>query len=336
LRIRVHFGEDGGMTRLLASTRARLVVTMLAAAAVSGAGKPPAKGEWRYYAADNGSTKYSPLDQINTGNVSKLRVAWRRPQIDAEFAAAHPKMRLTNNYRSTPIMVDGLLYATDAVGIASAFDPETGKTVWQQKIAGEFAGNPGLGGALRAVAYWQEGAEARILTYNRQFLYALDPKTGETLQTFGEAGRVDLSVNGQYLWNAPPLVVRDLVIVGSSMPDQDSASKKSGAVGELRAYDVRTGKHRWTFRVIPGEGEPGTKSWDDESWRFVGAGNVWAPMSADDELGYVYLPTTSATNDMYGGHRPGNNLYANSVVCLDARTGERVFLFQTVQHAVWD
>jgi glucose dehydrogenase len=324
------------MTLPLLSWRGRLIGTLFAAMALSGAGSPPVKGEWRYYAGDNASTKYSPLDQINRSNVSKLRVMWRRPQVEADFAAAHPRLRLSNNYRSTPIMVDGLLYATNAVGVAEAFDPETGKTVWRQKVSEDIAGNPGLGGALRAVAYWRDGSDARIFTYLGRNLYALDPRTGETFPTFGDGGKVDLSVDGQYLWNAPPLVVRDVVVVGSSMPDQDSASKMSGPVGEVRAYDVRTGAHRWTFRVIAGEGDPATKTWDNESWRYVGAGNVWAPMSADDDLGYVYLPTTSATNDMYGGHRPGDNLYANSVVCLDAKTGKRVWYFQTVHHDLWD
>jgi quinoprotein glucose dehydrogenase len=324
------------MTRTVFSWAGRLLALVLAGVAVFGAGPAPVKGEWRSYAADNASTKYSPLDQINSGNVSKLKVAWRRSQIDPEFVAAHPKLRISNNYRSTPIMVDGLLYATNAVGVAEAFDPETGKTVWRQKIDDEFAGNPGLGGALRAVAYWRDGNDARILTYNKQYLYALDAKSGETFSTFGSSGRVDLSVNGQYLWNAPPLVVRDMVIVGSSMPEQDSANKSTGPAGEVRAYDVRTGKPRWTFRIIPTEGDPGTASWDDDSWKRVGAGNVWAPMSADEELGYIYLPTTSATNDMWGGLRPGNNLYANCVVAIDARNGQRVWHFQTVHHDLYD
>src|SRR6185295_14971050 len=254
-----------------------------------------------------------------------LRVAWRRPQIDPDFAAHYPNLRLSNNYRSTPLMAGGVLYATNAVGIAEAFDPETGKTMWRQKVEGDLSGNPGLGGALRAVAYWRDGNEARIFSYYRQHLYALDPKSGEVMPGFGDAGRVDLSVNGQYTWNAPPLVVRDLVVVGSSMPEQDSAAKKGGPSGEVRAYDVRTGKPRWTFRIIPTEGDPGTASWDDDSWKRVGAGNVWAPMSADEELGYIYLPTTSATNDMWGGLRPGNNLYANCVVAIDVKNGQRVW-----------
>jgi glucose dehydrogenase len=313
------------------------MLIVLACAAVSGAGNDtPAKGEWRQYAGDNGSTKYSPLDQINRSNVMKLRVAWRRPQIDAEFAAAYPNLRLSNNYRSTPIMAGGVLYATNAVGIAEGFDPETGRTLWRQKVAGELSGNPGLGGAIRALAYWREGPDARILTYQKQYLYALDPKTGETFSSFGDGGKVDLSVNGQYLWNAPPLVIRDMVLIGSSMPEQDSAAKMEGPAGEVRAFDVRTGKLRWTFRVIPREGEPGIETWDNESWRYTGAGNVWAPMSADDELGYVYLPTTSPTNDMYGGHRPGNNLYSDSIVCLDARTGKMIWHFQTIHHDMFD
>src|SRR5580704_13248664 len=325
------------MTPELQSWSGRLMLIVLACAAVSGAGNDtPAKGEWRQYAGDNGSMKYSPLDQINRSNVMRLRVAWRRPQIDAEFAAAYPNLRLSNNYRSTPIMAGGVLYATNAVGVAEAFDPETGRTLWRQKVAGELSGNPGLGGAIRALAYWREGPDARILTYQKQYLYALDPKTGETFSSFGDGGKVNLGVNGQFLWNAPPLVIRDMVLIGSSMPEQDSAAKMEGPAGEVRAFDVRSGKLRWTFRVIPRDGEPGIETWDNESWRYTGAGNVWAPMSADDELGYVYLPTTSPTNDMYGGHRPGDNLFSDSIVCLDARTGKMIWHFQTIHHDMFD
>src|SRR5215469_14501017 len=325
------------MARVFRSWPARLLLISSTCAALSSAANDTAaKGEWRQYSGDNGSSKYSPLDQISSSNVMKLRVVWRRPQIEAEFLAANPKLRLSNNYRSTPIMAKGVLYATNAVGLAEAFDPETGRTLWRQKVEGDFSGNPGLGGAIRAVAYWNEGSEARILTYHKHYLYALDPKTGEMLKDFGDAGKVDLSVNGQYLWNAPPLVVKDLVVVGSSMPEQDSAARMEGAPGEVRAFDVRTGKPRWTFRVIPREGEPGIETWDQESWRYTGAGNVWAPMSSDDELGYIYLPTTSPTNDMYGGHRPGNNLFSDSVVCLDAKTGKMVWHFQTIHHDLFD
>ena len=296
-------------------------------------------GEWRNYSGDNGAKKYAPLDQINRANVAQLRIAWQRPQVSAEFLAANPKLRLSNNYRSTPIMVGGVLYATNAVGLVEAFDPATGKTIWTQQSAGEESGNPGLGGAIRAVAFWGEGADARVFSYYRQFLYALNPKTGAPIASFGTAGRIDLaalSPSKQFLSNAPPLVVRDLVVIGQSMPDQDSAAKAEGEVGEVRAFDARTGRLRWRFRAIPSEDDPGAKTWESDALRYIGAGNVWAPMAADEELGYIYLPTSSPTNDMFGGHRPGNNLYTSSVVCLDLATGRRVWHFQTVHHDLFD
>ena len=318
--------------------RRRAMVGMLAAAllAATAVSDGQATGEWRHYSGDLASTKYSPLDQINRSNVSRLRIAWRRPQLSADFLKANPTARLSNNYRSTPLMINGVLFATNAVGVAEAFDPETGRSLWSQKIGGDLGGNPGLGGALRAVAQWSGAGERRVFTYHKQYLYALNPETGEVYAGFGSGGRVDLSTNGVYLWNAPPLVVRDVVIVGSSNPDQDSSTKMEGMAGEVRGYDVRTGKLRWTFRVIPREGEPGVETFENEAWRYVGAGNVWAPMSADEELGYVYIPTTSPTNDMYGGHRLGNNLYANSLVCLDASTGKRIWHFQLVHHDLFD
>jgi len=302
-------------------------------------GGPP-KGEWRYYSGDNGAKKYSPLDQINKDNVAKLRVAWRRPHIDPELLAGYQgqPLRLSNNFRSTPIMVNGVLYASNAVGLAEAFDPGTGKTIWLQKPGPE--GIRG-GASNRGVAYWSDASGGRILTHRNQYLYALDPRTGEPFAGFGDGGKVDLNVGlgplyPMYRWGSTPLVVRDVVVMGSSMADQDSASRMEGEPGDVRAYDVRTGKLRWTIHVVPREGEPGTESWDDESWSYTGAGNVWALMSADDELGYVYLPTTSVTNDMYGGHRRGNNLYSDCIIAVEATTGKRVWYFQTVHHDLFD
>ena len=298
------------------------------------------KDEWRYYSGDNGAKKYSPLDQINKDNVAKLRVAWRRPHIDPDLLAGYQgqALRLSNNFRSTPIMVNGVLYASNAVGLAEAFDAGTGKTLWLQK-----PGPEGIRGGTsnRGVAYWSDASGGRLLTHRNQYLYALDPKTGEPVADFGDGGRVDLNVGlgplyPMYRWSSTPLVVRDVVVMGSSMADQDSASRMEGEPGDVRAYDVRTGKLRWTIHVVPREGEPGTETWDDESWRYTGAGNVWALMSADDELGYVYLPTTSVTNDMYGGHRRGNNLYSDCIIAVEATTGKRVWYFQTVHHDLFD
>jgi len=297
--------------------------------------------EWRYYSADNRATKYLPLDQINRDNASRLRMAWRHPQLDPAILSANPQLRISNRYMSTPIMVGGVLYVTNALGLVEALDPATGRTLWTQKPL--VSGPDGLSGGTiaKGVAYWSQGTEARILTVRQQYLFALNPRTGEPYSDFGDGGKVDLKAGlgplaTSYRWSGVPLVVRDVVVVGASMLEQDSAPTKEGPPGDVRAYDVRTGKLRWTFHVIPREGETGTDTWENNSWSYTGAANVWAMMSADDELGYVYLPTTGATNDMFGGHRLGDNLFSSSIVCVDAATGKRVWHFQTVHHDLFD
>ncbi len=325
-----------------AMTGIRLALTSLAITTVAVAGDQSGprtpSNEWRYYSGNNGATKYSPLAQVDATNVSRLGVAWRRPHLDASYTAIDPEAGRVNLFRSTPIMVNGVLYASNAVGLAEAFDPSTGRTIWLQK-----PGPGGLGGSSnRSVAYWEDGADQRIITYQNRYLFALNAKTGEAISGFGTDGVVDLTrdLTGRtkvYRWNSPPLVVGDVIVMGSAMVDQDSASKQEGEPGDVRAYDVRTGRLRWTFRVVPGEDDAAAiATWEEGSWRYTGAGNVWAPMSADDELGYVYLPTTSVTNDMFGGHRLGNNLYSTSIVCVDAATGKRVWHYQTVHHDLFD
>jgi quinoprotein glucose dehydrogenase len=292
--------------------------------------------EWTHYSGDNGSTKYSPLAQITKDNVARLRVAWRRPHLDPSLLAINPGLRPGSNFRSTPIMVGGLLYASNGVGLVEAFDPATGKTIWIQRVPD--AELPGS--SNRGVAYWRDGGDGRILAVRNQYLYALNARTGEPIADFGAAGRVNLTdatgASRPFSWNGVPLVVRDVIVLGSSMADQDSAQRTTGIPGTVHAIDVRTGKLRWSFSPIPRAGDPGVETWENESWRYTGAANVWAPMAADDELGYVYLPTSSATNDMYGGHRLGANLFSSSVVCLDATTGKRVWHFQTVHHDLFD
>ena len=293
-------------------------------------------GEWRNHSGDNGSTKYSPLSQISKSNVTRLAVAWRRPAVDPAFTAVNSTMRVANNFRSTPIMVGGVLYASNGLGFVEAFDPSTARTVWVQKL------DPSViaGGANRGVAYWGEGADARVISYTGRYLYALNPKTGEAVAGFGTGGHVDLnaglSQQTQYRWNSPPMVVRDVIVMGSNMSEQDSATRMDGAPGDVRAFDVRTGQLRWTFKIIPRPGEEGNETWKNDAWAFTGAGNVWALMSADDELGVVYLPTTSVTSDMYGGHRPGDNLFSDCIVAVDAATGKKLWHFQTVKHDLFD
>src|SRR6185503_10893930 len=282
-------------------------VVLVALLSLSGLEAADKSGEWRFYSGDNGSTKYSPLDQINKSNVASLKIAWRRPQIEPSLLKG-ATIRPLNNFRSTPIMVDGVVYASNGIGLAEAFDPETGKTLWVQDPSGD-----GLrGSANRGVAYWGQGADARVITFRGPYLYALNPKTGERISTFGSNGVVDLAADvgprsSGYRWNSVPLIARDVIVMGSAMVDQDSASKIEGDPGDVRAYDVRTGKLRWTFHVVPtADDNAALKTWVGDSWQYTGAGNVWSLMSADDELGYVYLPTTSVTNDMYGGARLGD------------------------------
>ena len=325
----------------------RFALSALAAGAAAGitighaADGAKQAGDWAFYSADNSATKYSAADQINPSNVSTLRVAWRRPQVDPAILAATAGLRISNRFTASPIMVNGVLYAPDGLGLVEAMDPATGRTLWTQPPL--TPGTDGLlgGGAHWGVAYWRQGADERIYTTRAQYLFALNAKTGQPIAGFGDAGKVDLNVGlgplmKAFRWSGVPLIARDVVVIGSSMLEQDSARTMEGPPGDVRAYDIHTGKLRWTFHVVPHTGEPGAETWENKSNEYTGAGNVWSMMSADDDLGYVYLPTSGGTNDMYGGHRLGTNLYTSSIVCLDAKTGKRVWHFQTVHHDLFD
>lgn len=294
-------------------------------------------GNWGYYSASRGATRYSPLAQIDESNVARLRVAWRHKQADPAVLAANPDLNLNNRYMVTPIYVGGMLYVPNGFGLTEAIDPKTGRTLWTQKpLVDGVEGLPSLM-ISKGVAYWGSGGDARILTVRQQHLFALNPKTGEPIASFGDDGKVDLSTEEfRYKWNGVPVVAGDVVVLGSSMLEQDSAVYKDGTPGFIRAFDVRTGAPRWSFSPVPRAGDPATATWQNDAWRYTGAGNVWSTFSADDELGLVYVPTSGVTNDMYGGHRLGDNLYGSSVVALNARTGERVWHFQTVHHDLFD
>jgi quinoprotein glucose dehydrogenase len=303
---------------------------------------PPQNGEdaaqWSFYSADGRATRYSPLAQIDAANVDQLGVVWRHAQADPAILAANPDFVLTNRYMVTPIYVDGMLYVPNGFGLVEAIDPKTGRTLWTQKPL--IDGPEGLPSLMisKGVAYWGTGDDARILTVRQQHLFALNPKTGEAIASFGDGGgSVDLSTDEfRYKWNGVPVVAGDVVVVGSSMLEQDSAVYKDGTPGYVRAFDVRTGAPRWSFSPVPREGDPATATWQDEAWRYTGAGNTWSTFSVDEDLGLVYVPTSGVTNDMYGGHRLGQNLYGSSIVALDAITGERVWHFQTVHHDLFD
>ena len=305
-------------------------------ASVAFAQQGAADGEWRSFAGDLGSTKYSPLDQIDAGNIRSLQIAWRRPIVDIGYREMDPDLRYSNVSSAAPLIVDGVGYVPNAIGLVEAFDVATGQTRWTQP---PFGGVEDLRGAgTRGVAYWTDGAEARIIAQRGEYLYALHPDTGEIFSDFGESGRVHLTIGlaegARYRWGGAPTVVRDVVVLGQSM--SDTFQTKEAIRGDVRAFDVRTGDLRWVFHTIPQAGEYGTDSWADDSWQYSGHAPVWSLFSADEELGMVYMPVTSPTSDMYGGHRGGDNLYGQSLVAVDAETGERVWHFQTVHHGLWD
>jgi quinoprotein glucose dehydrogenase len=297
-----------------------------------------APGEWRHHGGDAGSTKYAALDQITAANVASLQVVWRRPAAAAAIRQAHPKLVVPGNFRATPLKAGDYLYVSNALGVAEAIDPATGRTVWAQPVAADDLGGAG---ASRNLAYWAGPGDPRVFNVRGPHLYALDARTGAAIESFGVRGRVDLlaglgASTTSFRWAAPgPLVVGDVVIIGGQ-GWTDSGTQHDLPPGDIRAYDVRTGRLRWTFHVVPRPGEPGIETWERESWKDTGSAKAWSLMSADEDLGLVYVPLSSAANEWYGGERPGANLYSDSLVCLDARTGERKWHFQMVHHDLWD
>jgi quinoprotein glucose dehydrogenase len=331
------------------------VIVSLLLLAGSFAGKPStgqhstARGEWPSYAGDAGSTKYSPLAQINQSNVGKLRVAWQWDSIDnrieQELAAKKLNHQRRGN-RTTPLMIGGVLYLRTDYSLVVALDAATGKQLWvfdpeTTKNANVKFGSYGF--IARGLGFWSSGKEERLLLATADaYLIALDLKTGKPIPSFGKDGRVDIyqfqrRPRGReyHNYNSPPVVCGDVVAVSSSMYEMPLSGREMPP-GDVIGFDVRTGKHLWSFHVIPEKGEYGYETWEDGAADWNGNANVWAPMSADEELGYLYAPLTCPTNNAFGGLRKGDNLFGNSLVCLDARTGRRVWHFQTTHHDLWD
>ncbi|MDA1371105.1 MAG: PQQ-binding-like beta-propeller repeat protein [Proteobacteria bacterium] len=300
------------------------------------AGQGAQNGEWQAFGADIGNTKYTALNQIDASNVNELEIAWRRPALDQYFVDMNPDQRYSTSWNAAPVIKNGVAYISNGVGLVEAFNPGTGATLWVQEPVGGVEGLPGA--PTRGVAYWSDGDEARILVQRGTTLYALNAETGEMFPDFGVDGQVDLQLMPpefeRFRWGGVPMVVRDVVIIGQSM--NDTFENKEAFRGDVHAFDVRTGDLRWTYQTIPQEGQFGTSSWQDRSWSYTGHAPVWSLFSADEELGIVYMPITSSTNDMYGGHRVGDNLFTQSLVAVDAETGERLWHYQTVHHGLWD
>lgn len=298
--------------------------------------------EWTHYSGNAASHKYSPLDQINKDTIGKLQVAWRWSSPDNAVVDANPTAR-PGGYADTPLMVKGVLYTVTSLGQIAAINPATGQTLWVLDPGNWKTGRPGnLGYVHRGIAYWTDGQIDRLLLGTHDaYLISVDAKTGALDKSFGTEGRVDLMGNlahavraTNYSVSAAPVVVKDVIVVGASI--HDGPTHKEWPRGDVSGFDVRSGKKLWTIHSIPQKGEFGNETWGDDSWTYTGSTNVWTNMSTDEELGYVFLPFGTPTDDFYGGHRPGNNLFAETILALDVKTGKRVWHFQGVHHGIWD
>lgn len=300
--------------------------------------------EWPVYGGDAGGLKYSALSTIDRSNVARLSVAWTWktneqaiPETDSTRAAR------PGQFQATPLAIGDTLYFTTPFNRVIALDASTGRELWRFDPKAYVAGQPsnGTGFVHRGVATWSDGKQRRILVASRWRLIALDAATGAPIPSFGSSGEVDLTAN--ILWSverkhytntSPPVVYGDLVIVGNGVGDR--LVYKRDPPGDIQAFDVRTGRRVWRFNPIPQPGEFGNETWEDSSWARMGHTNVWAPFTVDVRRGLVYLPFGTPSNDWYGGERKGDNLFAESIVCLDAKTGRRVWHYQITRHGLWD
>src|SRR5580698_3235384 len=319
-----------------------IVATLLLSAISPSPAQTGAKnGEWRTYGGDLGNTKYSPLEQINESNFNTLKLAWR-------FQTENLGPRAEYNMEDTPLMVNGVIYtAAGARRDVVALDAATGELLWvhSEKEGPRGAASPRqLSG--RGVAWWKDGADERILYVTPGYrLIALDAKTGVLVPAFGKAGAVDLKldddqqidlVTGEVGLHATPLVAGNTVIVGAAHLAGGEPKSKSNVKGYVRGFDVKTGKRLWIFHTIPKPGEFGYNTWEKDSAEYTGNTGVWAQISVDEELGMAYLPVELPTGDYYGGHRPGNGLFGESIVAVDLKTGLRKWHYQLVHHGLWD
>ncbi len=313
--------------------RLALLILLSAAPALVPACAPerstPHSGGWPVYGGNGASSRYSELDQIHRGNVHRLAVAWVHRTGDLWEKSQN---------QCNPILRNGRLLAVSAGLQAIALDPGTGRLLWKFNPWTDPELKREDQGVSRGVSYWTDGREERVFFGASHRLYALDAATGMPIPDFGEQGWVDLRQglgrDPDDLWvvvTTPGVVYRDLLIQGTRVSESMGA-----APGHIRAYDVRTGRIRWTFHTIPQPGEPGYETWPPDAWKSFGGANSWAGMALDEGRGIVYVPTGSAAFDYYGGNRPGQNLYANCLLALDAATGRLIWHFQTVHHDIFD
>lgn len=301
------------------------------------------RSEWHYYGGDSGGNRYSPLKQINRRNVTQLQKVWTYHTGEVSSTQKSTPEHRIAAFECTPLMIDGVLYLSTPANRVVALDAETGRELW--------AYNPQIENENlkyqqhRGVAYWEGNSSDGRARDKRIFfgtldgrLIALNASTGKPVANFGDRGIVDLQKGvtenrpGSYGVTSPPVIYQNLLIIGAQVPE----NKPLGPGGDVRAFDVRTGELVWQFHTVPAPGEPGHETWEGDSWRNRTGANVWSIMSVDEERGIVFLPIGSASYDFYGGDRKGQNLYANSLVALNARTGKPMWHYQMVHHDLWD
>ena len=336
----------GRWLRFCSIAAALLLAVLSATAPRPAVAQSRADTEWRHFGHDAANTKYSPLDQITPQNFNDLEMAWRWRSIETEVTRERENIR-PGPFKSVSLMIDGLVYLSTSLGQVAALDAGTGELVWSYdpQTYDRLDRPANMGWQHRGVSYWEDDAstDARIFIATHDLLLvALNARTGEQYADFGADGAVDLSASlgrpidrSRFTHSQPLAIAGDTVIVGSIVQDT-SLTRREADPGHVRGFDARTGEMKWIFHTIPQGEEFGADTWHDESWRYSGHSNVWGTMAVDEELGYVYLPTGTPTNDWYGGMRPGDNLFAESIVAVDAETGERVWHFQAVHHGLWD
>jgi quinoprotein glucose dehydrogenase len=336
-----------GLVWLSAGVSGQIFVGTPAPKQFTGQGQPSVKnGEWPANNADLKGTRYSPLDQINGSNFDKMEVAWR---FKTDSFGTFPEYKL----EGTPLMVKGVLYTTAGTRRSViALDARTGELIWAHSLReGKRSAVAPRQLSGRGVAYWTDGkGDDRVLYVTTGYrLVSLNARTGALIPSFGNGGIVDLKVGvvkgeneqidletGEIGVHTPPTVAKDVVIVNSAFREGATVHTHNNTKGLVRAFDVRTGKQIWRFDTIPRPGEFGNETWEEQSWAANGNVGVWTQMSVDEDLNMVYLPVETPTSDFYGGHRPGNNLFAESLVAVDLRTGQRKWHFQFVHHPLWN
>ena len=329
-----------GLARLQALVNLGTIAAMASTFAVA-----PAAGqmvEWRQVGADQGASKYSSVDDINRSNVSELEIAWTWEPNELPNREFNTR---PGSFEATPLMIDGVLYLSTMYTRVVALDAATGEQLWafdpEAYRTGPRGAGPG-GYKHRGVAVWGEGDDMRVFINSRDKLFSLRASDGSQIRSFGDDGAALLTenfpnpvTNDEFDQTSPPVVFDDLVIVGSRVPDR--VQRRFDTPGSVQAFDVHTGERRWVFYTVPQSNDAfGVDTWEDGSWRFTGHANVWGLMSLDEERGLLYVPTSTPSSDFWGGRRLGANLFAESLVVLDARTGEREWHFQTVHHGLWD